>query len=121
MKVLIFISIGGILGSLLRYFVSNYFLLGPKGIFFCNVLGCFLIGITIELINRYDLISEEWNNFIIIGFLGSLTTFSSYSLNIYKMIGSNMLFNAFFYLSFTVLATLGALYIGVFLVRILSS
>jgi len=80
----IYIVIGGGIGSLFRYFTSQFinnlynknFSLGTV---FVNCIGALLIGF---LINIFDIlgIHTKWKLLIITGFLGGYTTFSSYSL-----------------------------------------
>ncbi|MES2252269.1 MAG: fluoride efflux transporter CrcB [Pseudomonadota bacterium] len=77
------IFLGGGLGSCLRFFITH--LLSktvdttfPVGILTVNVLGCFLMGTTLGAFNSFATHSL-WNSFIIIGFLGGFTTFSSFT------------------------------------------
>jgi CrcB protein len=78
------IFIGGGLGALLRYVSSQCIntLFNTQfslGTLFVNILGSFLIGF---LINLFDVFSMNirWKLFLITGFLGGYTTFSTYSL-----------------------------------------
>jgi CrcB protein len=78
------IVIGGGLGALLRYFSSQFINLTvnnkfPSGTLFVNCIGSLLIGF---LINFFDIfqINIKWRLFLITGFLGAYTTFSTYSL-----------------------------------------
>jgi CrcB protein len=52
----------------------------PAGTFTVNLVGSFLIGVIIGLFNRYEWLSHEWRLFLAIGFCGSFTTFSTFSL-----------------------------------------
>jgi CrcB protein len=80
----LYITIGGGIGALLRY-VSSQFINSfintkfPFGTLFVNCIGALLIGF---LINIFDLfsINIKWKLFLITGFLGGYTTFSTYSL-----------------------------------------
>ncbi len=85
MRVYFFIAIGGALGALSRYWLSNY--INEKihthvhfGTLTVNILGSFLIGIMYVLIAEKLYLHPEWRNVIIIGFLGAFTTFSTFSL-----------------------------------------
>jgi CrcB protein len=78
------IVIGGGLGELLRYFSSQFINLSINnkfhfGTLFVNCVGAILIGF---LINFFDVfqINIKWRLFLITGFLGGYTTFSTYSL-----------------------------------------
>jgi len=50
----------------------------PLGTLVANLIGGFLIGIAVEMV--LQLVSAEWRLFIITGFLGALTTFSTFSI-----------------------------------------
>lgn len=90
---LIAISAFGVLGVLSRYFVDSYFAKKtttafPIGIFTVNLVGCFLIGILFSLTKKQILTSEQAQVFSI-GFLGALTTFSTFSMDVFKLIFVN--------------------------------
>ncbi len=83
---LLIISSGAAIGACTRWGLSE--LLNPLfsflafGTLIANYLGCFLIGILIALLWQYPQVSSEWRLFLITGFLGSLTTFSSFSAEV---------------------------------------
>jgi len=51
----------------------------PIGTLVANLLGGYLVGLAIIGFNRFESLSPEWRLAIITGFLGSLTTFSTFS------------------------------------------
>jgi CrcB protein len=51
----------------------------PLGTLAANLAGGFAIGVAIEFFLRYPLVAPEWRLLIITGFLGALTTFSTFS------------------------------------------
>ena len=51
----------------------------PLGTLAANLIGGYLIGIAGECVLQLHLVSAEWRLFIITGFLGGLTTFSTFS------------------------------------------
>lgn len=81
----LWISLGAVLGANLRYLVTRWLAqwLGtafPWGTLVVNVGGCLAIGVlgglvAARLVDRPDVIRLTW----IVGFLGSLTTFSSFA------------------------------------------
>lgn len=84
------LSIGAIIGAFIRWQLSIWFSLTPlpsgSGILAANWLGAYLIGI-------FALLPAPWLNetlklFLITGMLGSLTTFSSFSLETASLIQS---------------------------------
>ena len=94
----LFIGVGAFLGAIARYFLSTFFIkavfLGfPLGTFFVNVLGCYLIGVlsAIHISNK-----EFATPFLVIGFLGSFTTFSAFTKEILFFSNSNGMLTAFF-------------------------
>ena len=84
---LIYIAIGSgaILEGLSRYYLTLFLLKKwgtkfPYGTFFVNLSGCCLIGFTVKFISE-NTIPIEFQKFLIVGFLGAYTTFSSYILD----------------------------------------
>ena len=85
MKILIWVFVGGGLGSSFRYLLhllfknlnSQY----PLATFSANLIGCLLIGLFFGILHKLDLIKGEANFFFIVGFTGGLTTFSSFALD----------------------------------------
>lgn len=84
-KKLLIVMLGGSLGAASRYGISllaakawgTYF---PWGTLMANLLGCFLIGLIFALADRTRLLSPDMRLLLITGFLGALTTFSSFAL-----------------------------------------
>lgn len=76
---------GGSLGAICRYGISwvtatcvpGRF---PSGTLLANLLGCFLIGAVFALAERMQIMGPATRLFIMTGFLGALTTFSTYGL-----------------------------------------
>lgn len=91
MREVLLIALAGAIGALSRYgislaanrFISDSF---PFGTLIVNVLGCFLIGYVMHLGLTTDLIPATWRVAITIGFLGGLTTFSSFSYETVRFI-----------------------------------
>ncbi len=93
MNNLLYIFIGGGIGSCLRYLVQ--FLTGktnysgfPIATFIVNVIGCFVIGFVAGLLIKYKL-NPAWTFFIITGLLGGFTTFSSFALEFVELVQNN--------------------------------
>ena len=77
------IFFGAGLGALLRA-AFNFLTVGavsiiPLGTLLSNMVGGYLIGIAIAFFGNNPNLSPEWRLFVITGFLGGLTTFSSFS------------------------------------------
>ena len=78
------ICLGAIVGANARYFISRYAaqVLGPVfpyGTLFINVAGSLIVGFFIIWTSERVLADPRWRLLIVIGFCGSLTTFSSYA------------------------------------------
>ena len=85
MKIYAVIMLGGALGSGLRYTLANWIDARfnpalPWGTITVNIVGCFVIGLFVGLIEGSSTISPLWKAFVTIGILGGFTTFSSFSL-----------------------------------------
>lgn len=86
MKLLLCVGIGGFFGAICRHFLAGAVdrwqtLSGfPWGIFVANIVGCLLIGVFLGYSVYIKNVSEELRLLLITGFLGSLTTFSTFSL-----------------------------------------
>ena len=80
---LLLVAAGGALGAVSRYLLSAAMLKRfgagfPYGTLLVNVLGCFVLGaLMVWVLDRPDL-SEKMRLFMGLGFLGSLTTFSTF-------------------------------------------
>ncbi len=100
----LFVAIGGSIGASLRYFaylffknylLSNYLFLSTL---FVNIVGSFLIGYAIMLMETKNLSEDFIKYFLIIGVLGSFTTFSTFSIESVDLLLSKKFFNAFNYM-----------------------
>lgn len=122
MKILIWIGLGGILGSISRYLLGqwidkqipfNY----PWGTFSVNLIGCLLIGIFYGLSQKHGTMSEETRIFLTTGFCGSFTTFSALSLESIKLLQQGQFLTVGLYISLSLILGLGLTYVGVVIVR----
>ncbi len=79
----IIIGLGGSIGAVLRYELDNLIINAtntnfPWGTLGVNLIGCFVIGLSYKVF-YYELLHNHFQKLIVTGFLGALTTFSSYS------------------------------------------
>jgi CrcB protein len=77
------VGVGAVLGAWLRWglglWLNPLVAEVPLGTLAANLAGGFVIGIAIEFFGAYPGIAPEWRLAIITGFLGALTTFSTFS------------------------------------------
>ncbi|MBX9697488.1 MAG: fluoride efflux transporter CrcB [Alphaproteobacteria bacterium] len=115
---------GGALGAMSRVFLANILpasLYGiPIQILIINIFGCFLMGMLAELMTLHFLISDSLRYFLISGFLGGFTTFSTFALDFWILIEKDSIFVAIFYATLSVLLTLVCFFCGLKLIEILS-
>jgi CrcB protein len=80
---LAFIAVGATLGAWLRWGLSLWLNarlpMLPLGTLAANLVGAYLIGMAVGFFNDWPQISPEWRLLAITGFLGGLTTFSTFS------------------------------------------
>jgi len=117
------IALAGSLGALLRYWVDGVVSRRtgggfPWGTFVVNVSGAFLLGLLFTLLTERYRVDAWARSGLTIGFLGAYTTFSTFSLETYRLLEDRAVglaaANAFGSLA----AGLGALYVGIVLGRV---
>ncbi len=119
---LLTIAGGGAVGATLRFLVSSqiYRVLGrdfPYGTFTVNVLGSFLMGTIFILVIERGLLSMEWRNAVMIGFLGAFTTFSTFSIETLNLLEAGEVTRAIMNIALSVSVCLMATWMGMILAR----
>jgi len=86
LSAIIAICLGASLGALSRWGLSvgmnHLFPALPPGTLVANLVGGYLIGVAVALFAQLPSIAPEWRLFVITGFLGGLTTFSTFSAEV---------------------------------------
>jgi len=116
------IAAGGAIGALMRFWMSNgiYALLGrgfPYGTLAVNVLGSLLMGFLYILMIERLADSGEWRAFALIGLLGAFTTFSTFSIETLNLFEQADYAKAVANMLISVLACVGAAFVGVMVAR----
>lgn len=80
------VAAGAALGAWLRWglavWLNGQFPSLPPGTLVANLAGGYLIGLVIALLAQYPALPPEWRLFLVTGFLGALTTFSTFSAEV---------------------------------------
>ncbi len=110
------VASGGAIGALLRFTLSNLIksiLVNSLYSTFCvNILGSFTIGYLISLGYEKNIPENFVKYFLIIGLLGSFTTFSSFSFEVVELLLIKKFLLSFFYIIISVFFCILAAYIG---------
>ena len=112
------VALGGALGALSRFVVSEIMETSENNIFpfptlLVNMAGCFAIGYLYNSMGpKYWLFSEP---FLIVGFLGAFTTFSAFSKETLVLVNEGVITMAIFYVLISVLGCLLATWLGIVL------
>ena len=124
MSILLSIFLGGGVGALLRFLISEQidrlFLSSfPFGTIVVNVLGAFLMGLVVSYFADKVNISQNIKMFLTIGFLGGFTTFSTFNLDFYQLFSNGEILASLLYLFVTFTFTVIAFYLGLGLFKFL--
>jgi CrcB protein len=89
------IGVGAALGAWLRWglglCLNPLFPTLPYGTLAANLLGGYLVGLAVAFFAQHSGLPPEWRLFAITGFLGGLTTFSTFSAEVFTLISRNQL------------------------------
>jgi CrcB protein len=120
---LLAVGLGGFFGAIARYSISGLVQrrfpgFTPAGTLVVNVVGCLLIGVFMELLieRKLGVQKELLRSLMVTGFLGSLTTFSTFGYETVELIREDEFRPAFFNMLGNVVLGFSAVWIGRWLV-----
>ena len=122
MKTIIYVALGGAIGSVLRYLttilVSKYWSNNfPIATFLTNIFGCFLIGLLLGILTKNNLQNSDLKWFLITGFCGGYTTFSAFGLENVTLFQNNNSLLAIGYIGLSIIISLFSVWLGLYFTK----
>jgi len=119
---LLAVAAGGAVGACTRYLVSlwaaeRYGSDFPYGTLLVNVTGCFIIGVFLTLTTERMIVNPYWRLVVAAGFLGGLTTFSSFGYETLRLADSANFLPAFSNVALNLCVGLLATWAGIIVAR----
>ena len=115
---LLCIGLGGFTGAVLRYLVSGWVqdksgsIAFPFGTLSVNLIGCFVIGFLTLLVETRAFFSVETRSFVLIGLLGSFTTFSTFGNETFTLLRGGRMDLAALYTGIHLVAGIAMVWVG---------
>jgi CrcB protein len=112
------ISLGASLGAIMRWVLGlvldSMSVAIAMGTLAANLIGGFLIGVAMAFFSAHTELSPQWRLLIITGFLGGLTTFSSFSAEMTLMIQEGRLSIALITVMLHVMGSILMTFLGIY-------
>lgn len=115
---IVLVAIGGGIGATTRYLVSTWAAARfgaefPYGTLIVNIVGCFIIGAFMTIATERIIVNPYWRLFVTVGFLGGLTTFSSFSYETLHLLQESDITQALYNVAFNVFIGFFATWLGI--------
>ena len=119
-NIILAVGIGGFFGAISRFLISSFIqklssLLFPFGTLSVNVIGSFLIGFLAMYFE--NIISPTQKALLITGFLGALTTFSTFSYETVLMMQNTLYYRALINIILNIVLSLSATIMGIIIFK----
>lgn len=123
-RTMLLVGAGGFLGSVSRYLASKLIQESvssgfPYGTFIVNITGCLFIGLIYGISERSALLTSGWKMFLVAGFCGGFTTFSTFANENLALLRDGEFFFFLLYSGLSVILGITAAYIGVVITKII--
>lgn len=120
LKHFLLVGLGGMIGSMLRYFFA--LIIKPSSFPYAtlavNILGCLVIGIVIGSAAKNGSLNEHWKLFLATGICGGFTTFSAFSLECVALIEQQRYIAMLMYVAISIVVGLAATFAGIQLAKL---
>lgn len=121
-KLMLLAGAGGFIGTCCRYLTNRLYLTYfkttlPLATFTVNILGCFIVGLILGLLNKSGIVNPRLNAFLIVGFCGGFTTFSTFSYETLTLGTNGELFISLIYVAASIIVGLIAVWSGLIISR----
>ena len=123
--VLAAVGAGAVIGAWLRWGLSYW--LNPRvaylplGTLAANLVGGYLVGMAVAFFASHPSVAPAWRLLLITGFLGGLTTFSTFSAESLALLQSGALMAAFTHMALHLAGSLLATFLGLATARLIWS
>lgn len=119
-----YIMLGGALGAILRFEISNFKLpdsnmIFPINTFFINITGCFILALFLSIVLEVTEFEPDLRLGVSIGFIGAYTTFSTLCKESVNLIMGGDYIVAFSYILLSAVFGLIAIYLGNLLAKVI--
>jgi CrcB protein len=117
------VGVGAVLGAWLRWglglWLNPVYPSLPLGTLGANLIGGYLIGLAMAFFLNHPGVPPEWRLFVITGFLGALTTFSTFSAEVVTMISRGQYYWALATAALHVFGSLTATGLGLWTIKLI--
>lgn len=118
------IAIGGALGAMTRYSIGavaaeRFGMRFPVGTLVINISACFLIGFSVEFLNRHTSFNPAWRYLVAVGFIGAYSTFSTFEWEVWTDFTSGAFWIGLLYMGVSLAGGMVAVALGATAARVI--